>query len=143
MFKSILLTIDLTEPASWVHALPRAAELARGGGGELHVLTVVPDYGMPMVEGFFPPDFRETSLRQTAGELDEVLGREAPKGLRLRSHVRTGTVHVEILHAIDELKPDLVVMASHAPDRVREFLIGSQADRVVRRSPVSVLVVRG
>jgi nucleotide-binding universal stress UspA family protein len=34
-------------------------------------------------------------------------------------------------------------MGSHAPDAVREFFVGSQADRVVRRSPVSVLVVRG
>jgi nucleotide-binding universal stress UspA family protein len=36
----------------------------------------------------------------------------------------------------------VVVMASHQPDRVREFLVGSNADRIVRRSPVSVLVVR-
>lgn len=141
MFKTILLTIDINEPGSWAHALPHVAELAKGWGAQLHVLTVVPDYGMPMVEGFFPSDFRETSLRQTAEELEGLLAREALAGAT--AHVRYGTVHIEILHAIDELKADLVVMASHAPDRVREFLIGSQADRVVRRSPVSVLVVRG
>jgi nucleotide-binding universal stress UspA family protein len=53
-----------------------------------------------------------------------------------------GRVHDVVLDHITSTGADLVVMASHAPDRVREFLVGSRADRVVRRSPVSVLVVR-
>ena len=51
-------------------------------------------------------------------------------------------IHEEVLAAIDKIGADLVVMASHAPDKIREFLVGSHADRIVRRSPVSVLVVR-
>ena len=47
-----------------------------------------------------------------------------------------------MLKTIEEIDCVLVVMASHKPDRVRELLVGSNADRVVRRSPVSVLVVR-
>jgi len=38
---------------------------------------------------------------------------------------------------------DLIVMASHPPEEVQDFLIGSNADRVVRHSPIPVLVVRG
>jgi nucleotide-binding universal stress UspA family protein len=41
-----------------------------------------------------------------------------------------------------EIPADLVVMGSEHPDSLREFLVGSNADRIVRRSPVSVLVVR-
>lgn len=142
MYKTILLTIDVNQPASWKDALPRALELARGWGSTLHVLSVVPDYGLPVVEGFFPADFREKALRHAGEALETLMATEVPKDVTAQAHIRYGTVHDEILHAIGDLKADLVVMSSHAPDRMREFLVGSQADRVVRRSPVSVLVVR-
>lgn len=143
MYKTILLTIDVNQPASWRHALPHAVDLARGWGAALHVLSVVPDYGFPIVEGYFPANFRENALRQGSAALEKLVGEQVPADLGAHAHVRYGPVHEEILAAIGELGADLVVMASHAPDRVREFLVGSQADRVVRRSPVSVLVVRG
>jgi nucleotide-binding universal stress UspA family protein len=37
---------------------------------------------------------------------------------------------------------DLIIMASHAPEQFREFLVGSHADWIVRHAPVSVFVVR-
>lgn len=143
MYKTILLTIDVNQPASWEHALPHALELARGWGSKLHILSVVPNFGLPMVEGYFPQDFHEKALRHGGEALEALVAKEVPEDVEVEAHIRYGTVHEEILQAIDELKIDLVVMSSHAPDRMREFLVGSQADRVVRRSPVSVLVVRG
>ena len=65
-----------------------------------------------------------------------------PADVTVKLHLRHGEVHDEVLSVIGESGADLVIMASHAPDNVREFLVGSQADRLVRRSPVSVLVVR-
>jgi nucleotide-binding universal stress UspA family protein len=143
MYKTILLAVDVGEPASWAHALPHAVELAKGRGAALHVLSVVPTYGMPLVEGYFPPDFREKALRHAGEALEALVAREIPGDVAAKAHVRYGAVHDEILAAIADTGADLVVMSSHAPDRMREFLVGSQADRVVRRSPVSVLVVRG
>ena len=54
-----------------------------------------------------------------------------------------GTAHEEIQKAISRVGADLVVMASDTPDTVRELLVDPQADRVVCRSTVSVLVTRG
>lgn len=143
MFNTILVTIDLNHKASWSKALPEAVALARRTGARLHAITVVPDFGLPMVEGFFPKDFREKALTKAKVELTQLLDTEAPSDVSVMPHVAYGTVHEEILKAITQVGADLVVMASHAPDPVREFLVGSQADRVVRRSPVSVLVTRG
>ncbi len=142
MYKTILLTIDLEHEASWKKALPVAAELAKGADATLHVLAVVPDFGSPLVAIDFPPDYQEKALAAAKAKLDELLAGEIPWPLKKVSHVGIGRVHEVILDHITSSGADLVVMASHAPDRVREFLVGSQADRVVRRSPVSVLVVR-
>lgn len=142
MYKSILLTIDINDPASWKKALPAALELCRDCGAKLHVLTVVPTYRMPIVEGFFPPDFEKKAIRKTGEALKTLLDSLLPDDRHAEAHVRVGVVHSEILSAIKSIGADMVIMASHPPDRMRDFLIGSNADRVVRNSPVSVLVVR-
>jgi nucleotide-binding universal stress UspA family protein len=142
MYKSILLTIDINQPASWEKALPDALKLCRDWGAKLDVLTVVPAYGMPVVEGFFPAEFESKAIRKTAADMKELLETLIPDDFHAEAHVRAGVVHTEILAAIKAIGADLVVMGSHPPDRVRDFLIGSNADRVVRHSPVSVLVVR-
>ncbi|MCC0064652.1 MAG: universal stress protein [Defluviimonas sp.] len=143
MYKSILLTVDLEHEASWKKALPEAARIARDDEAVLHVLAVVPDFGSPLVAADFPPDFQKKAVDRARKRLEALLAGEIPWPLKaIRSHVAVGRVHEVILEHIGSTGADLVVMASHAPDRVREFLVGSQADRVVRRSPVSVLVVR-
>ena len=96
-----------------------------------------------MVEGFFPEEFQEKALAAAKEALEKLIQEHVPADAKVVPHLATGRVHVCVLNAIKETGADLVVMASHAPDAVREFLVGSQADRVVRRSPVSVLIVRG
>lgn len=56
--------------------------------------------------------------------------------------IKTGVIQDQALQAILVTQVDLVVMASHAPDQIREFLADFGADRIVRRSLASVLVVR-
>ena len=143
MFNTVLLTVDLNEEASWAKALPQAVELVKASKGELHIMSVVPDFGSPMVEGFFPADFEEKALAKAELELETLIADHVPKSVKATPHIAYGRIHKKVLKAIEKIDCDLVVMGSHAPDRVREFLVGSNADRVVRRSPVSVLVVRG
>jgi nucleotide-binding universal stress UspA family protein len=142
MFANVLLTVDLNASASWEKALPQAVELVQASKGTLHIMSVVPDVGTPLVEGFFPADFEEKALAAAAKALDDLVAAEVPKDVTIKQHLGFGNMHNKVLDAIEETGCDLVVMASHKPDRVREFLVGSNADRVVRRSPVSVLVVR-
>ena len=142
MYKNILVTVDINATASWQKALPQAVEMCRTWGAALHVLCVVPSYGTPLVEGFFPDDYQKKARAKAVEQLDALVKAQVPAELSAKSHVRTGTVHDEILAAVRENGADLVIMASHAPDHMRDFLVGSNADRVVRRSPVSILVVR-
>ena len=142
MFNRVLLTVDLNHSASWERALPQAVELVRLSKGELHVMSVVPDLGTPIVEGFFPEDFEQKAIAAANAALNDLVSKEVPEDISVKQHLAFGNIHEKVLEAIEATQCDLVVMASHKPDRVREFLVGSNADRVVRRSPVSVLVVR-
>ena len=142
MFNCVLLTVDLNHPGSWEKALPQAVELVRASKGKLHIMSVVPDMGTPLVEGFFPEDFEKHAVAAASKALDALVSKHVPQDISIKQHLAFGKIHKKVLKTIEETKCDLVIMASHKPDRVREFLVGSNADRVVRRSPVSVLVDR-
>ena len=143
MYKTILVTVDLAHEPSWKMALPEAIALAKTSSGVLHVLTVVPKVPSSLVAAYLPEGFETHALENANTRIAAIIDEHIGDAVEAHAHVAHGLVHEEILKAIGAVKADLVVMASHSPDRVREFLVGSQADRVVRRSPVSVLVVRG
>jgi len=143
MYKTILLPIDLSHEESWKRALPVASDLARAGGGALHLLAIVPDYGLSMVSAHFPEGFERKVLQHAEAELEAFAAKHAPDLPAERVHLRHGHIAKAILDTAESVGADLIVMASHQPDEMRDFLVGSKADRVVRRSAVSVLVVRG
>ena len=46
MAKTIMLPVDLSDEHSWRRPLAEALDLI-GAGGVLHVVSVLPDFGMP------------------------------------------------------------------------------------------------
>ena len=142
MFKNILLSVDLGEESSWKAALPRALDIATAENATLHVITVVPTYGMPIVGSFFPEDFEEKALAAAKTSLAEFIKERIPDTIKAKKgHVAHGVIYEEIMHAADKLGCDLIVLASHRPE-LRDYLIGPNAARVVRHAGQSVLVVR-
>ena len=141
MYKSILFPVDLDQESSWEKALPVALALAGLDGAKIHLLTVVPDLEGMHVAAYFPPDF-EQKARHAAGERLDAFARDRMKSIAFETHVRAGTIYDEILTAADEIGADLIVMASHRPE-LADYLIGPNADRVVRHAKISVHVVRG
>lgn len=143
MFKNVLLAIDLNHEASWKKALPEAADLVRASGGTLHLLTILPDFGMSVVSTFFPKGFEAEALKKLHGDLEAFSAANMPSDIASEAHLGHGHVTEQILKTAAKVSADLVVMASHPPDDLRDLLVGSNAGGVVNRSPISVLVIRG
>lgn len=139
----ILLAVDLNHDASWAHALPEAVAQARLKGAVLHLLAIVPDFGMTMVQDFFPAGFEKQALEKTHAALTDFARAHVPGDVTWRAHVGHGDIDREILRVAEATHASLIVMASHPPSELRTLLIGSHADRIVHRAHVSVLVVRG
>jgi nucleotide-binding universal stress UspA family protein len=141
MYKEILLAIDLEDEASWRKALPAAVELCRSSGARLHALTVVPELGPSIVSGYFPEDYEARMIADAGKRLNDLLAAELPEGVQARPIVTQGTVYKIIIDTAAGIAADLIVMASHRPER-SDYLLGPNAARVVRHSDKSVLVVR-
>lgn len=143
MFKEILLPIDLDDPSSWKKALPVTLGLVEKFGSKLHIMTVVPTFGMAIVSGYFPADFEKKALAASDRKLHEWSREHLPQGIAAQHIVAHGTVYEEIIETRKKLGDgvDLIVMASHRPD-LKDYLIGPNSARVVRHSKISVLIVR-
>lgn len=80
-------------------------------------------------------------MEETRAELDKIAGANGA-GIKHVTDVKHGHSVDEILRAINEYKPDLVVMATHGRTGLKHMVLGSVAEKVVRLSPVPVLTVR-
>lgn len=141
MFSKILISVDLNHVSSWQKALPTAVGLCQASGGSLHVLTVVPDFGMSIVNQYFPEGFEKEMGDKTLEALKAFVKENVPDGVKVQHIVGEGTIYEVILKMADETNADLIVMASHRPE-LKDFLLGPNAARVVRHANCSVLVVR-
>ncbi len=141
MIKTILLAVDLNHESSWRKALPQAVALAQANGAELHVMTVIPSYGMAMVGAYFPKDFADKAEAASLEALNELVQREVPADLDVKVHVIHGTIYKKIIEIADMIGANLIVMAA-ARSEMQDYLIGPNAAKVVRHAKQSVYVVR-
>jgi nucleotide-binding universal stress UspA family protein len=65
-----------------------------------------------------------------------------PAGIEITAKTRLGRPYVEITEAAQELKVDLLILATHGHTGLKHVLLGSTAERVVRHAPCPVLTVR-
>jgi nucleotide-binding universal stress UspA family protein len=141
MYKNILLPIDLNQESSWEKALPTAVNFCKTYDAALHVMNVVPDFGMAVVGTYFPEGFEQKALEGARAELHEFVRQNVPDGVNVQHIIGHGTVYDEILRVAKDIKADLIVLAASRPE-LKDFLLGPNAARVVRHFDGSVLVVR-
>ena len=141
MYKDILLPIDLEDESSWEEALPTAAKLCEDTGARLHLLTVVPDFGMSIVSQYFPKGYKKELSKKMLERLHKFSKENVPSGISVQHVVGEGTVYEVILKVARKTGCDLIVIASYRPKH-KHYLLGPNAARVVRHAKCSVLVVR-
>ena len=138
MFKKVLLSIDAAVPAEASELIRRASVLAGGWGAELHVCSMVPDVKMAIVGTQFDDGFEATSLAAARKEVEQMC---AAAEASAEIHVRFGTVYDQVITLADELDANLIVVGGGRED-LKDYLLGSNAARIVRHSDRSVMVLR-
>lgn len=141
MFSNILLPVDLENEAAERRVAEAAAHMALREGAALHVLTVLPDFGMSIVGNFFPDDFEKKARAETAERLRLWAQANLPGEVKAEIHVGEGKIYDQIIRMAERLGCDLIVIGAHRPE-LRDYLLGPNAARVVRHAPQSVFVVR-
>ena len=141
MYRDILLAIDLAYENSWAAALPAAVDSARHHGATLHLMMVVPDFGMSIVGSFFPEGYEQQAIDKARERLRAFADEHVPEDVEVEVHVGHGRPYEVILASAKRIGADLIVIGPHQPG-TEDYFLGSTASRVVRFAKCSVLVVR-
>lgn len=131
-------------------ALPLALDLTRLYDAELHCLHVVDvsgefiledSYMLPLAADY-RPDYDQ--LRKAAeSRLDEFVARHMSEVRdSVKQAVAIGKAFAEIIHYARERDIDLIVLGTHGRSALGSMLLGSVAEKVVRKAPCAVLTVR-
>jgi nucleotide-binding universal stress UspA family protein len=135
---NILMPTDFSERATY--AFHMASALARDHGASLTVLHVREIPALPFAEfGAVPP--ADLPSRE---ELLEKLARYEPADAAINYEfiIADGEPGEEIVRVATERDCDLIVMGTHGRTGLSRLLMGSVAERVVRRAPCPVLTLK-
>ena len=140
--KNILVPSDFSECSG--QAMRYGLELARKFDATLHLVHVVQDPATQpwATEGFAMPLLEVTE--EWLKEAETRLTASVPEADRSRVRVSSllGAVYPEVLRYAQDEEIDLIVMGTHGRGGVSHLLLGSIAEKMVRRSPCPVLTVR-
>ncbi len=138
--RSILAAVDTISQNRAV--LARAAELARAHDAKL---TIVHISDVPVPPGAVAADqqlVQEQALILDQKRVEEEIGSLDLSDISVTIRVESGSPPSRIVEIANELHVDLIVMRAHQRRSFREKLIGSTADRVLRSTSSSVLIVK-
>jgi universal stress protein A len=138
VYSIILHPTDLSE--SHFDICKKAVEISNCFGAKLHLLHIIePPATMQLAQGL---GFAElyTPVKGDAQDVMRILG-EALNIPAEQQHVEIGSVKLQILDKIQVLGCELVIIGTHSPGTLSNFL-GSTAHAVTHKAPCDVLALR-
>ena len=143
VLKNILVATDFSEPSAV--ALAYGRDLARSYNAKLHVLHIVEDvltrYSPELA--FATPDLQKELEKSARVDLAGLISDDDRKTLDVVPVVAQGVnVAAAIVDYAQTNAIDIVIVGTHGRGAMKQFLMGSAAERVVRTAPCPVLVVR-
>lgn len=141
-FKRILCPVDQSRTSA--RGLQNAARLAKAIGGEITVLSVIPDVSWltAAVETGVLVDARAEHASEWVQEFERFVEKADLSGVAWKSEVRYGVPHEQILAAAHEHGSDLIIMGATGRTGLVQVLLGSTTRRLLRGLPCSLLTVK-
>lgn len=144
MGKRILVPVDgsIQSDEAFSYAIEEYAD------EEIVVINVVDPqnfYTAAGIEGGLstsPAQLQDSFEKQSKGLLEEKQDEAAERGIDIEVETLTGAVANTIVSYAESNDIDHIVMGSRGRTGAGRILLGSVAERVTRRSPVSVTIVR-
>ncbi|MGB9740905.1 MAG: universal stress protein [Candidatus Bathyarchaeia archaeon] len=155
MFQKILVPLDGSEHS--LRALNIAIQVAKKFEGKITLIhvysaavrpvmipeaTTAPPPMIPIMTPMEVSKVAEAARKTGSGILADGADRVRAEGVPVETVLREGNTVQEIVKAAGEGKFDLIVMGARGISRIREILLGSVSDGVLRNAPCPVLIVK-
>lgn len=144
MFKKILVPTDFSDVAE--KALECVKQLKDAGTKEVVILHVIKKTSLEVIAQYSSiRDFEEVE-KEVEGDAREKLSRIEKElretGFQVKVRVETGFPFSEILRVENEEDVSAIVIGSHGLSNIKEILIGSVSESVIRKAKNPVIVIK-
>lgn len=142
--KKILVPCDFSKPA--LNAYRFALDTAAQSKGVVHVLNIIElpvmhdTVLMPMLS--IEKGLLEDLKAEAEKRFSKLADKYNPEGVKIVFRVVFGRMTDSVLDFARDNQIDLIVMGSHGASGLREFIVGSNAEKIVRTSTVPLLVIK-
>jgi nucleotide-binding universal stress UspA family protein len=140
----LLVPVDFSEQS--IHAFRFALDIADRSKGTvrlLHAITLPVLHNSSLVPVAALKRDLIQELKLAAEKKFQLLIDEFNTcGIKIETCVHSGTIQSTILHIIESEDIDLVVMGTKGVTGMREWMIGSNTEKIVRTSPAPVIAVK-
>jgi nucleotide-binding universal stress UspA family protein len=149
--KTIAIAYDFTHMSD--EALRWAKSLAKANGSVIHLINVVPCYyqgyqaAHTMHNNF--NQALEEMIKESVVKINEKLSKKAEElkaeGYNVVTETildKEGSISDKILSYLKDKKIDLLCMGSHGRGKIAKLFLGSVANKMIKKSPVSVLITK-
>lgn len=135
----ILVPVDFSEHS--IKALQYACEIAMKYNSRLDIIHVIEEVAYPEAYGIaksITKIIKEKSHKELQKICQEVVGSK----VKYYTYAVAGNSPYEILNFAQKNKSELIVISTHGLTGLKHFLLGSVAEKVVRRAPCPVFTVK-
>lgn len=146
MFRRILVPVDGSATAA--RGLAEAIQLAKDQGAKVRLIHVVDESQVLGVAeaGINTKELVAGLMKNGRAILDRAQRSAEKRGVQVESALyesMSGPAADAILREAKKWRADLIVMGTHGRRGIRRLVLGSDAEQVMRRTTVPVLLVRG
>jgi nucleotide-binding universal stress UspA family protein len=141
--KKILCPVDFSECSE--HAIQYAVALATAYQAEIklvHAMDIAASVFSYSELDMPDPAFASQLLAEFTQRLEELAGKVRSQHEPVTSAVLHGRPFLEIINCAKDWQADIIVIGTHGRSGLEHMLIGSVAEKVVRKAPCPVLTVR-
>lgn len=138
--RRVLIPVDFSDATET--AVRHGKEIAQTYGAEIDLLHVVEEPIYPNAYGLDPIEFPTQEVVERVEARLADLAREEIGYEHVTVEAPVGPPATGILDYIEKNEVDLVVLATHGRTGFERVLLGSVTERVLRRSPVPVFVIK-
>jgi nucleotide-binding universal stress UspA family protein len=142
--KTVLVPTDFSDASE--SALNYGKAVAQAFGASLHLVHVMEDLlahaWAAEVYVASMPQLRDEIEKESRQRLAGMLTDEERQRFRVETALLAGNPFVEIVRYAKTHEINLIVMGTHGRGPIAHMLLGSVAEKVVRKSPCPVLTVR-
>lgn len=142
-YQNVLVLTDFSKDSD--EAVKAAVDFAKKYNSSMTILNVVRDtYNLTYVLSDSEYHQLERKLEKHADKQFNKMETAIPELVEIgyKRKIRKGTPYISCLYEIDNGDYDLVFAGSHGRSDLKKGIMGSTAEKVLRRSPISVFVTR-